>query len=148
MSKEDLRRLDVDEEAYKLRIWQSKRGFRECPSSCDTRRTAVALTNAKDLRQDQPIVDVTERTVQRWVTNAAEDIAERPDESDDWVHVPAHDLRRTWATCTYYILSGSRAKEVVMSWGGWQDEQTYSEDYLGREPDGVAVELMDEAGLR
>lgn len=30
--KEDFRRLDVDEEAYKLRIWQSKRGFRECPS--------------------------------------------------------------------------------------------------------------------
>lgn len=147
ISKEDFRQLDCDEEAYKLRVWESKTGFRECPVSVETKRTAQALANAKGLNNGEPIVNVSERTVQRWVSNAADDLANRPDQSDEWTYVTAHDLRRTWATRTYYSLSGSRAKQVVMNWGGWTDEQTFAENYLGREPDSVAVEMMDEAGL-
>lgn len=60
----------------------------------------------------------------------------------------AHDLRRTWATHTYYRLNASdTAKSVLMRWGGWDDEQTFETNYLGREPDGLASELMETAGL-
>ncbi|UPW01636.1 hypothetical protein M0R88_05920 [Halorussus gelatinilyticus] len=113
-----------------------------------TRQRAMMLANARGLRQDEPLVDVTDRTVQRWVTNAAESIAEETG-NDDWQYVSAHDLRRTWATSTYYSLHASDvAKSLVMRWGGWSDEDTFTNNYLGREPDDLAAEMMATAGLR
>lgn len=35
-----------------------------------------------------------------------------------------------------------------MSWGGWTDTQTFVENYLGKVPDSVAIEMMEEAGIR
>jgi integrase len=148
VTKQDFRRLDADEEAYKLRIHESKTGYRESPVANETKQRAVMLANARGLRQSEPLVDVTDRTIQRWVTSAAENIAEETVD-DDWHHVSAHDLRRTWATTTYYSLHASDvAKSLVMRWGGWSDEDTFANNYLGREPDALAAEMMVEAGLR
>lgn len=148
VSKNDFRKLESEREAYKLRVWTGKTGFRESPVSRETKQRAVMLANARGLRQDEALVDVTDRTVQRWVSGAAEDLAGETS-IEDWHHVSAHDLRRTWATSTYYSLHASDvAKSLVMRWGGWSDEDTFEENYLGREPDELAAEMMDEAGLR
>jgi hypothetical protein len=55
-----------------------------------------------------------------------------------------HDLRRTWATDTFYELAMNDvpvARELVMSWGGWvitdTGENTFKEHYLGTIPDEV-----------
>jgi hypothetical protein len=34
-----------------------------------------------------------------------------------------------------------------MRWGGWDDETTFRENYLGRVPDDLAADLMSDAGL-
>jgi integrase len=150
-----IRSLDVDEEAYKLQIptakatVEDKTGWRECPIATDTRQRAIMLKNTRGLRRDEPLVDKSKRQIQRWVTKAAGELADEGGEPDDWGYVTAHDLRRTWATYTFYRLFGNPgAIEVIMRWGGWRDRDTFRENYIGREPDDLAVELMDQAGLR
>lgn len=34
-----------------------------------------------------------------------------------------------------------------MQWGGWDDPQTFRENYLGRVPDELTADLMQQAGL-
>lgn len=145
---DDVRQLDAEPEAYKLRIWESKTDYRACPISRETRKRMVMLKNVRGIRQGEPLLDVSDRTIQRWVEYAREDLAAQDDEPDDWRHVSSHDLRRTWATSTYYNLDSHYAVEVVMRWGGWSDRDTFVENYLGREPDHLAAEMMEEAGLR
>lgn len=145
---DDVRELDAESEAYKLRIWESKTDYRACPISRDTRQKMLMLKNARQMRQDEPLIDVSDRTVQRWVEYARDELADRADETDDWEHVSSHDLRRTWATSTYYRLDSHYAVDVVMRWGGWTDRETFVGHYLGREPDHLAAEMMEEAGLR
>jgi integrase len=151
VSKQDFRRLDSkDGEAWHLRVWESKTGYREAPVSNETKQRAVMLANARGLRQEEPLVDVAPRTVQRWVTDAATMLAEETGDKD-WTKVSAHDLRRTWATTTYYRLIANGGtndvREIVMRWGGWDDEDTFRENYLGRVPDNLAANMMAAAGL-
>jgi integrase len=94
------------------------------------------------------VIDVSVRSVQRHVSRACEDIADRPDEADEWKYVTAHDLRRSWATHTYWSIEGDRAREVVMEWGGWSDVQTFTQNYLGQVPDSIAIDVMAEADLQ
>jgi integrase len=145
VSKEHIRRLQSGEEAYKLRVWESKTGYRETPLPKEVKQMITMLASAKDLKKDEPVIDVTKRTVQRWIKAIGE---ANEEDNPEWQHLSAHDLRRTWATHTYYRLNASdTAKSVLMRWGGWDDEQTFETNYLGREPDGLASELMQTAGL-
>ena len=145
-----IRRLDSDEEAYKLKIPEGKTGYRECPISNELRTLINALSSAQGTRggrADAPVCDVTTKTLSRWVDEAVEAIADETG-NEDWRHVTCHDLRRSWATSTYYRLHASDvAKSIIMRWGGWTDEDTFEKNYLGREPDDLAARLMHDAGL-
>lgn len=145
---DDVRELqDTDTESYKLRIRTSKTGARETPISNDTVQLARIYRNAAGVRADAPLVDVTTKSIRRWVSGAGNSLADSTG-NDGWRHLSPHDLRRTWATSTYYKLAASPvARELVMSWGGWHDESVFRENYLGREPDHVAAELAERAGL-
>jgi len=144
----DFRRLDSEEEAYKLRVREGKTGWRECPVSNETRQKAVMLKNARSLTKEDPLVDVSARTIQRWIADyAGPDLVDETGNTD-WQYVSAHDMRRTWATSTYYSISAPYALEIILQWGGWEDRDTFVSNYLGKEPDHLAVEMMDEAGLR
>jgi integrase len=148
VSKEAIRQLDSDKEAYVLRIRESKSGWREAPVSVDTRNKVLMLVNAKGLNQDELAFDYNVRTIQRWVTRAATDLAEETGD-EDWNYVSAHDLRRTWATTTYYRLGGTeRDLRAVMSWGGWSKRDTFEDHYLGVIPEDLLSEMMEEAELR
>ncbi len=140
----DFREMDTEKEGWMLTIRQSKTGFRECPVQSDVVSKAKMIKNVKGLTKDDALVDVSKRTIQRYVTRAANDLA---NDDWDWSYVTAHDLRRTWATHTYWRLSGSRAKDVVMAWGGWSDVQTFTTNYLGAIPDSIAIDVMDEAEI-
>jgi integrase len=90
-------------------------------------------------------VDRPPRTIRRWVTAAAKAVID-DDHADA---VGPHDLRRTWATDTYWTLAfaGYDAEIVVMSWGGWDSRDTFRDNYLGRVPDHVAAEMQATAEL-
>jgi len=143
---EDFRRMDVDEERYVLRVRDGKTGYRECPVSNDLYSLAKTIKNLQSLRKDEQIIDYSKSSVRNWVQWAGEDL--QGQEGKHWKHIRTHDLRRTWATHTYWSLRGDRAREVVMEWGGWTDVQTFTSNYLGAIPDSVAVEVIEEAGIK
>ncbi|MFC7046543.1 hypothetical protein ACFQH6_15035 [Halobacteriaceae archaeon GCM10025711] len=155
VTKENVRSLVSEEEAYKLGIFgkdttgKKKDGkWRETPIDRDTKQLIYTLAALPGMHKDDPVIDVGKRTVQRWVTEAAEELAAETGD-DDWLELSAHDLRRSWATTVFYRLNGSDvAKSVIMRWGGWSNQQVFEQNYLGREPDELAAALMTKAGLR
>ena len=77
--------------------------------------------------KDEPIVDVTTRTLRNWVGDAGDRIAEQTGE-EMWTHLSPHDLRRTWATS----LEGADCNMyVVCDWGGWSNLDTFLNAYRG-----------------
>lgn len=76
---------------------------------------------------DEPVVDRTGKTVYRWVTGAAAELAAATGD-DGWHDLDVHDLRRTWGT---HLLEQGVLPTVVMDWGGWRDWDTFRKHYLG-----------------
>jgi len=144
VSFDDFRKMDVEEEGWMLKVREGKTGFRECPVSNKTAEKAEMVHNMGELNKGEPLVPVTKRTVQRYVERAVEELSEQ---DSNWEYVSAHDLRRTWATSVYWRLNGARARDVVMSWGGWTDVNTFNKNYLGAIPDSIAIDVMTEAKI-
>lgn len=142
----EVRELDADREGYKLRIRDGKTGYREAPISRDMVQQMRMYKNATSTRKNKPLVTASNRSIRRWITKAGEELA--AEGTDDWQHVSPHDLRRTWATTTYYALDSHYAVDLIMRWGGWEDRDTFVNNYLGRETDELAAKMMDQAGLR
>lgn len=142
-----IRELDTEKEAYKLRISDGKTGYREVPISREMVEQMRMAKNMKSIRKTEQLIDTSKRSIRRWVYSACEEIAEATGD-DDWSHVSPHDLRRTWATSTYYALDTHYAVDIIMRWGGWKDRDTFTNNYLGRETDSLAVQMMEEADIR
>ncbi len=76
---------------------------------------------------DEPIVDVTTRSIRNWVSNAGDRLAEDTGE-EMWSKLSPHDLRRTWATS----LDGADVNAlIVCDWGGWSNLETFLDAYRG-----------------
>jgi len=142
-----LRELETETEAYKLTISDGKTGYREVPVSRRLVEQMRMVKNVTSTRKDRPLITTGNRGIRRWFERARESLREQTGE-DGWQYVSPHDLRRTWATQTYYALDVHNAREIVMRWGGWSSADTFRENYLGRETDEMAAEMMETAGLR
>jgi integrase len=142
-----IRELDAEEEAYKLRIKDGKTGYREVPVSREMVQQMRIYKRASSTRKNKPLIDAGKRSRRRWISDAGEELAELTG-NEDWRKMSPHDLRRTWATSTYYSLDTHYAVDIIMRWGGWVDRETFVNNYLGRETDTLAVEMMNQAGLR
>jgi len=81
----------------------------------------------------EPVLDVTTRTLRRWVKRAAQ---HRAAETGDtrWQYVGPHDLRRTWG---HLMLEDEVLPSVLMQWGGWEDYETFQKHYLGKHSEQV-----------
>jgi len=143
----NIRELQADEEAYKLEINDGKTGYRETPISRKMVEQMRMTKNVTSTRKNKPLIKKQKRTRRSWVKKAGAQLAEETGD-DDWLKISGHDLRRTWATQTFYSLDTAHAKQIVMRWGGWEKEQTFRDNYLGRETDQMAARLMGESGLR
>ncbi len=102
--------------------------YRETPLPGDLSTTISTLADLRGADDAAPLVDVSTRTVERWVDRAADELAERHDD-DGWQYLTPHDLRRTWGTllCEREVEPG-----LVMEYGGWEDWDTFREHYLGQ----------------
>lgn len=78
------------------------------------------MVDLQGLEDGDTIVDVSSKTVCRWITNAAERLAEKTGD-DGWTYLDVHDLRRSWGT---HVLAEGVLPSVVMSWGSWEDWET------------------------
>jgi integrase len=120
---------------------------REAPISEDLYRDAKTYANATNRNLDETLFDVNQRQVRRWLENARDEF-HAEGQKDAWQYLSMHDLRRTWATDTYYSLATAgvpSAKELTMSWGGWAMTESgravFTNNYLGPVPDHVTVQV-------
>ena len=152
VAREHFRPLEGASDEYKLIVPDGKTGQRETPVPTEVRQTATLLSNASGLRKDEALLDYSTRTFRDWIDEARERVAESAEserEADLWRAVRMHDLRRTWATDTFYTLALAGvpiAEELTMGWGGWAmsatGRETFRENYLGPEPDHVAAQAV------
>lgn len=112
-----------------LRVPEGKgEKYRETPIPRDLADRVRMVAEYDDaISETDPVLSVVPKTVNRWVKNAAEELA---DETGDpgWEDVTFHDLRRTWGT---RCLAEGMLPSVVMSHGGWDDWDTFRKHYLG-----------------
>lgn len=142
-----VRELKGETSGYVLTIPDGKTGKREVPISDDLAQRVSYLKSAAQLRQDEAVIDVSTRSLRNWIRDAREELSERTEsavEAEAYGELGMHDLRRTWATSTYYALAFAGvpiAEQLVMSWGGWKQTQTgretFRENYLGPVPDHI-----------
>jgi integrase len=112
-----------------LRVWNdyAKRGkYRETPIPKELASSVRTLSYERD--PDEPVVGVKPNSIYRWVKRAGERrYAATGDEG--WTYLDVHDLRRTWGG--HLLWDCGVLPAVVMSWGGWEDWETFRNHYLG-----------------
>ncbi len=92
------------------------------------------------LDMDAAYLDVTPRSVRRWVDKAAE-TAHEATGRDDWTNVSSHDLRRSWAT--YLLVEERRNARIMLAAGGWSDFEAIK-PYLAEATEGAIVEELSD----
>jgi hypothetical protein len=133
-------------EVHKLRVPMGKaERVRECPAS----EALTQMAGFIDARADEPLIIATKKPIRDWIQDARDELAAETD-IDAWIHVSMHDRRRTWATQTFYTLAYNGVPigaEPTIGWGGWattaSGRKTFRENYLGPEPDWIAIQAID-----
>jgi integrase len=112
-----------------LRVWESAKTdhYRETPIPPGFATTIQTIDGVRDEPSDAPLVDVSKRTLRRWMDSATAEL-EAETEEPGWAFVGFHDLRRTWAT---QLRSADVDAMVVCDWGGWDDLDTFLDHYRG-----------------
>lgn len=133
-------------DGHSLVVPDGKTGKRETPISEDLADRINRTRHAAELRQDESLIDVSKRSVRNWISDARDVL-----DHDAADKLGMHDLRRSWATDSYYSLAFAGvpiAEQLVISWGGWAHtstgRETFRENYLGPVPDHVTAEAVDE----
>lgn len=112
-----------------VRVWNdyAKKGkYREAPVPDELATIVETLSYSQD--PDEPVVDVTGKTVYRWVINAARELRKQTNDQG-WSYLDVHDLRRSWGG--HLLWNCGVSPMVVMEFGGWSDWETFSEHYMG-----------------
>lgn len=145
VTKQDVRDLANGADGQMLIVRDGKTGKRELPVSADCANRIEMLASAARLRQDEPLVDVSARSVRNWMADARAFF-----DADGANALGMHDLRRSWATDAYYSLAFEGvpiAEQLVMSWGGWTQtsagRETFRENYLGPVPDHITAQARE-----
>lgn len=109
----------------------------------DVEATINRYVQSEEIARDEPLVDVTKRTVQNWVANGAER-AGRETEDPDYERVSTHDLRRCWAN--HLLVEEHVSPRIVMALGGWSSYDAI-EPYLAAPTEQNIIEQMSEVAL-
>lgn len=75
-----------------------------------------------------PVVDVSTRTLRRWVERAAEDAREETGDPN-WSYLSPHDLRKTWAQ---QMIQANVEVGLILEYGGWESWDYFRDHYLGQ----------------
>ena len=148
----DFRSLDDQEDRWVMIVPDGKTGRRSVPIDEDLYKRIRFLKSASRKNRNDTVIDIATRTMRSWMKQHREEIAEETGD-DNWLTVTMHDLRRTFATDTFYSLAFEGvpiAEELTKSFGGWKmtatGRETFRSAYLGPIPDHItrqAAEKMD-----
>ena len=102
--------------------------YRETPITTDLKATCDAVADIRPESDSEPFVQATNRTVRNWIYRAA---AKCKDETNDhgWDNLSPHDLRRSWGTLL--VNESDVERGLIMDWGGWDNWETFRDEYLG-----------------
>lgn len=104
----------------------------------------LALCKARrGLSEDDPYIEVSARTVRRWISDLGDELAAETG-NDDWTYLSSHDLRRYYATRLLQVHGMN--PEVVMEVGGW-DSYEALRPYLQSPVQEVIAAEFASAGL-
>lgn len=103
--------------------------YRETPVPPNLATTIRTIDDIREEPSTAPLVDVSTRTLRRWVRAHAVEVGEECDDLEGWSDLSPHDFRGTWAT----LLAGAEDIDplVVCEWGGWSDLSTFLDHYRG-----------------
>lgn len=126
----DVRPIDVVDSptGHRVRVREGKgEKYREVPAPDRLADRVDGYHSGRDADPDTPLVDVTTRTVERWLAGAGEELHDASGD-EGWLELSPHDLRRSWGTI---LLGNEVLPHVVKDWGGWESWETFEEHYLG-----------------
>jgi integrase len=96
-----------------------------------------------DLKDDDRLIDREKRSVQNWVSRAADAAAEETSDPD-YRRVSSHDLRRCWAH--HLLVEEGVSPRIVMALGGWSSYDAI-EPYLAAPTEQNIIDQMSMVGL-
>lgn len=96
-----------------------------------------------DLKDDDRLVNRKKRSVQNWVSRAADAAAEETSDPD-YRRISSHDLRRCWAH--HLLVEEGVSPRIVMALGGWSSYDAI-EPYLAAPTEQNIIDQMSEVGL-
>lgn len=100
--------------------------YREVPIK-ESLATQIAMYGDMIGSDDQPVIDVTTRTLRNWAKDTVDVLADDTD-NHRWQYLSFHDLRRTWAT---HLSNAGVDSKIAMQWGGWSNLETFLDHYQG-----------------
>lgn len=106
-------------------------------------RSIHTYRNTENVAPDEPLIDLSTRSVRDVVKRTAERAAEATGEPD-FRYVSSHDLRRRFAQ--RLLVDEQMNPRVVMAVGGWDSFQAI-EPYLTAPTESVVNDAFDEAGI-
>lgn len=135
--------VDDDQVGSMIRVVAGKGDKpRETPIPPTLAESIRTVGDVRDAGVDEAIVDRSTRTLRRWVTDAAAELAETTGE-DRWRFLSYHDLRRTWAGS---LANSDVDEQVALLWGGWADLETFLEHYRGEASPKAQARERDKVG--
>ena len=96
-----------------------------------------------DLKDNDRLIDREKRSVQNWVSRAADGAAEETSDPD-YCRVSSHDLRRCWAH--HLLVEEGVSPRIVMALGGWSSYDAI-EPYLAAPTEQNIIDQMSKVGL-
>jgi integrase len=114
---------------YMLRVHHGKGSkFRETPLPSELARQITTIGDIRNEPADEPVISTdSTRTLRGWINRHRKQLASATDDPG-WLELSLHDLRRTWATA----LSDEGVDPLIaLSWGGWEDLETFRSHYKG-----------------
>jgi len=99
-------------------------------------------SNSEEIADDEPLIELTPRSVQRVVTRIAECVADETGDPD-WRKVSSHDLRRYFAH--QLLVEEQMNPHVVMKVGGW-DKSESIEPYFTKPSENTVNEAFEGCG--
>jgi len=109
----------------------------------DVEATINRYVQEADVDESEPLVPRSKRTVQYWVTEAAERAAVETGDQD-FRRVSTHDLRRCWAN--HLLVEENVSPRIVMALGGWSSYDAI-EPYLAAPTEDNIISSMSQASL-
>lgn len=106
----------------------------------DTEAIINRYVQQASVGDNDPLIDVSIRSIQYWVEDAAASAAEETGD-DDYRRTSTHDLRRCWAN--HLLVEQNVSPRIVMALGGWSSYNAIEPYLAAPTEDNIIATMTD-----